>query len=212
MKYLISCILMSAIALSSVAQEYGSSKFKQKFNKADALVYDGGYLEAMVLLEDLYAYDTTNANLNYLLGVCYLMGKKDHALAIKRLESATRNVSLEYNEANAKERKAPGLAYYYLGKAYHFKNQFDRAVSNYYNYRSFIEMDDVATYNKVRLQIQYAENAMELIKNPVGVKIINLGPDINTKYSEYCPIVSADGQVLIFTSRREGGTGIAVDD
>ncbi|MBL4587682.1 MAG: PD40 domain-containing protein, partial [Flavobacteriales bacterium] len=135
-----------------------------------------------------------------------------HALAIKRLESATRNVSLEYNEANAKERKAPGLAYYYLGKAYHFKNQFDRAVSNYYNYRSFIEMDDVATYNKVRLQIQYAENAMELIKNPVGVKIINLGPDINTKYSEYCPIVSADGQVLIFTSRREGGTGIAVDD
>jgi len=212
MKHLISCLLICSTVLTAVGQEYGSSKFKQKFNKADALVFDGSYMEAVVLLEDLYAYDTTNANLNYLLGVCYLMGKTNHALAIKRLENATRNVSLEYSEANAKERKAPGLAYYYLGKAYHFKNQFDRAVSNYYNYRSFIEMDDVVTYNKVRLQIRYAENATELIKKPVGVEISNLGPDINTKYSEYCPIVSADGKVLIFTSRREGGTGTAVDD
>ncbi|MDP6908593.1 MAG: hypothetical protein QF371_03760, partial [Flavobacteriales bacterium] len=212
MKYLVSCIMFCAIAMSTMGQEYKSPKFKQKFNKADALVFDGAYLEAMVLLEDLYAYDTTNANLNYLLGVCYLMGKKDHSLAIKRLESATRNVSLEYVEASWKERKAPGRAYYYLGKAYHFKNRFDRAVSNYYNYRSFIEMDDVETYNQVRLQIQYAENAIELIANPVGVKIMNLGSQINTKYPEYCPIVSADGQVLIFTSRRESGTGGSVDE
>ncbi len=212
MKNLISCFLLCAVGLSAIAQEFGDSKFKQKFNKADALVFDGSYLEAMVLLEDLYAYDTTNANLNYLLGVCYLMGKKDHELAIKRLENATRNVSLEYMEANWKERKAPGKAYYYLGKAYHFKNRFDRAVSNYYNYRSFIEMDDVETYNQVRLQIQYAENAVVLIANPVGVEVMNLGSEINTKYPEYCPIVSADGKVLIFTSRRNGGTGGAVDD
>ena len=211
MKYLISLVLFVAVSVVSLAQPYGDSKFKQKFNKADALTYDGAYMEALPLLEDMYAYDTTNANLNYLLGVCYLMGKKDHSLAIRRLESATRDVSLEHMEANWKERKAPGLAYLYLGKAYHFKNRFDRAITNYYNYRSFIEMDDVATYNKVRQQIQYAENAMELIKTPVGVKATNLGAGINTKYPDYCPVVSADGKVLIFTSRREGGTGDAKD-
>jgi outer membrane protein OmpA-like peptidoglycan-associated protein len=208
MKYLISCVYFVVISMACLAQPYGDSKFKQKFNKADALTYDGAYMEALPLLEDMYAYDTLNANLNHLLGICYLMGKKDHDLAIKRLESASRDVAQPgtYQDANWKERKAPGITYYYLGKAYHFKNRFDRAVSNYYNYRSFIELDDVETYNQVRQQIQYAENAMELVKNPVGVKVMNLGPQINTKYPEYCPVVSADGRVLIFTSRREGGT------
>lgn len=194
-----------------MAQPYGDSKFKQKFNKADALVFDGKYVDALPLLEDMYKFDSTNANLNYLLGVSYMLGKKDYPLAIKRLESSTKDVSLEYNEANWKERKAPGIAYYYLGRAYHFKNQFDRAVTNYYNYRSFIEMDDVETYNKVRQQIQYAENAMELTKHPVGVRVTNLGPTINTEYPEYCPVISADGKVLIFTSRREGGVSDAKD-
>ena len=212
MKYILSFLLLWLVAFSALAQPYGDAKFKQKFNKADALFYDGSYTESLALLEEMYAYDTTNANLNYLLGVSYLLGKKDHNLAIKRLESATKDVSLQYSEADWKERKAPGLTYLYLGKAYHFKNQFDKAVANYYNYRSYIEMDDVATYNKVRLQIQYAENAMELTKNPVGVKVTNLGSTINTKYSEYCPVVSADGQVLIFTSRREGGTSDAKDE
>jgi len=212
MKNILSFLLFWMVALSVLAQPYGDAKFKQKFNKADALVFDGSYLEALPLLEEMYAFDTTNANLNYLLGVSYLLGKKDHDLAVRRLESATKDVSLQYSEANWKERKAPGLTYLYLGKAYHFKNQFDKAVSNYYNYRSYIEMDDVATYNKVRLQIQYAENAMELTKQPVGVKVTNLGPGINTKYRDYCPVVSIDGRVLIFTSRREGGTSDAKDE
>ncbi|MCF8465430.1 MAG: hypothetical protein K9G41_11340, partial [Flavobacteriales bacterium] len=212
MRYIVCFLLFWLLAFSAVAQPYGDAKFKQKFNKADALFYDGSYMEALPLFEEMYAYDTTNANLNYLLGVCNLLGKKDHNRAIRLLESATKDVSLQHSEADWKERKAPGLTYLYLGKAYHFKNQFDKAVANYYNYRSYIEMDDVATYNKVRLQIQYAENAMELTKNPVGVKVTNLGSSINTKYPDYCPVVSADGQVLIFTSRREGGTGDAKDD
>ncbi len=212
MKHLVSFVVLAVLCFNGLAQEYGSSDFKKKFGKADALVYDESFLEALPLLEDMYKYDTLNANLNHLLGICYLRGKKDHGKAIKLLESATRDVASPdtYQESNWKERKAPGITYYYLGKAYHYKNRFDRAVSNYYNYRSFISLDDVETYNTVRQQIQYAENAMELVKHPVGVKVTNLGPEINTKYPEYAPVVSADQRVLIFTSRREGGTGGAV--
>jgi outer membrane protein OmpA-like peptidoglycan-associated protein len=212
MKYILSFVLPLLFTSYALAQPYGDSKFKQKFNKADALVFNGSYMEALPLLEEMYKFDTVNANLNYLLGVSYMLGKKNYPLAIKRLESSTKDVSLEYNEANWKERKAPGIAYYYLGRAYHFKNQFARAITNYYNYRSYIEMDDVATYNQVRQQIQYAENAIELTKNPVSVKATNLGVGINTKYSDYCPVVSADGQVLIFTSRREGGVSDVKDE
>lgn len=214
MRNLASVLLLVVVAINGFSQPFDDPNFKKKFNKADALVYDGAFLEALPLLEDLYKYDTLNANLNHLLGICYLRGKKDHAKAIRLLESASRDVAPPdmYQEASWKERKAPGITYFYLGKAYHYKNRFDRAVTNYYNYRSFISLDDVETYNQVRQQIQYAENAMELVKNPVGVKVTNLGPDINTQYPEYCPIVSADGKVLIFTSRRPGGHTAAVDD
>lgn len=45
------------------------------------------------------------------------------------------------------------------------------------------------------------------MKNPVNVKIKNLGPVINSKYPEYVPVISADESTLIFTSRRDNTTG-----
>lgn len=210
---LVSILLLVVWSVGCIAQPYGDSKFKKKFTKAEALVYDDAFLKALPLLEEMYKYDTLNANLNHLLGICYLRGEKKYSKAIRFLENATRDVAPPdmYQETSWKERRAPGVTYFYLGKAYHSTNVFDRAVSNYYNYRSFISLDDVETYNQVRQQIQYAENAKELVKNPVGVKITNLGAVVNTKYPEYCPVVSADGKVLIFTSRRMGGVSDATE-
>ncbi len=41
--------------------------------------------------------------------------------------------------------------------------------------------------------------ALQAIANPVNFKPINLGANINTKYSEYLPSVSVDEQTLIYT-------------
>ncbi|MGZ3921051.1 MAG: hypothetical protein ACXVC7_12190, partial [Bacteroidia bacterium] len=47
-----------------------------------------------------------------------------------------------------------------------------------------------------------------LLKNkPVNVTINNLGPNINSKESDYFPSVTADESMLLFTSRRPGSTG-----
>ncbi|MFC2175636.1 OmpA family protein [Bacteroidota bacterium] len=205
MKRTIVSVFFLVITVLCSAQPYGDGSFRKNFKNAQDFVYDDSYLEAIPLLEGMHAFDTTNANLNYFLGVCYLYGKENNDLAIKWLERASENVSLEYREGSWKERSAPGLTYLHLGKAYHLKHVFDKAVVNYYNYRSFIETDDVETYDAVRLEIQYAENATDLLAHPVNVKITNLGSDINTEYPEYCPAISADGQVMIFTSRRPGG-------
>jgi outer membrane protein OmpA-like peptidoglycan-associated protein/Tol biopolymer transport system component len=52
------------------------------------------------------------------------------------------------------------------------------------------------------------EEGEALISKPVSVTITNLGNTINTIYDEYFPSLTADESTFIFTSRREGSTGV----
>ncbi len=191
------------------AQVSGEADFKKKFGVLDGYLYDGDYYKALPLAKELYAYDSTNANLAYMLGTAYLGADPDRNKAIHYLEQAIMNSapSPMYKEGDPKERGASGLAYYNLAKAYHFTYRFDDAISNYYNYRSFVDLEDAKIYSEVKRQIEYSENAKLLIEQPVNIKVQSLGPVINTKYEEYSPVISGDGNTLIFTSRREGSTG-----
>ena len=69
MKYILSLVLPLLVAGYAFAQPYGDSKFKQKFNKADALVFNGSHMEALPLLEEMYKFDTANANLPSRAGI-----------------------------------------------------------------------------------------------------------------------------------------------
>jgi outer membrane protein OmpA-like peptidoglycan-associated protein len=199
-------IILLSCSLSLFGQSFGDSRFKQNFNKADAHIYNGAYLQALPIVEELHSIDSSIANINYMLGLCHLNGTKKYDKAIYYLEKASKDVSQDYRETDFREKKAPGITYLYLGRAYHYLNQFERAVSNYYNYRSFIDVADIETYNKVRMVIKHAENAIDLVQTPVKVEMNNLGPTVNSSFPEYSPVISADGQSLIFTSRRPGGS------
>jgi outer membrane protein OmpA-like peptidoglycan-associated protein len=183
------------------------AKFKEVFGKADGAVYDGNYSAALPLLEELYDSDSTNSHVCYLLGVTYLNTFGKRPLAVAMLEKAIGNVKLDHRDGDAKDKTAPGLAYYYLAKAYHLNYKFEDAITNYFNYRSFISMDDYTQYAEVKRQIESAENGKTLVDAPVKVRIQNLGMGINSKWDDFSPVVAADGSTLIFTSRRQGNTG-----
>jgi outer membrane protein OmpA-like peptidoglycan-associated protein len=144
-----------------------------------------------------------------MLGTSYLGVDPDRKKAIYHLEQSIilSTPSPMYKEGDYKEKSAPGVAYYNLARAYHFVYRFDDAISNYYNYRSFVDLNDAVEYAQVKHQIEYAENAKLLIEQPVSIKVQSLGPVINSKYEDYSPVISADATTLIFTSRREGTTG-----
>jgi len=189
------------------AQVANEADFKKKFALVDGYLFDGDYIKALPISKELYNYDSTNANVAYMLGTSYLGADPDRKIAIRYLEQAVGNVSLMYKEGDYKEKTAPGITYYNLAKAYHFAYRFDDAISNFYNYRSFIDLEDAKTYNEVKRQIEYSENAKLLIEQPVNIKVQSLGPVINSQYEDYSPVISADGNTLVFTSRREGSTG-----
>ncbi|MBK6730762.1 MAG: PD40 domain-containing protein [Bacteroidetes bacterium] len=63
------------------------------------------------------------------------------------------------------------------------------------------------------------EFAVDAVQHPVEFKPINLGPNVNSEYSEYFPSISADNSVMIFTRNiqeevklESGGTTIHLNE
>ena len=55
--------------------------------------------------------------------------------------------------------------------------------------------------------MKQCELAQKMLKNPIDVKIVNAGNNINSQYDDYSPSVSQDGKTMILTSRRSDTKG-----
>jgi outer membrane protein OmpA-like peptidoglycan-associated protein len=62
-------------------------------------------------------------------------------------------------------------------------------------------------YGKLQVTLQQLKNAEKYMAQPLKIEIRNLGPQINSPYPDFAPVISADESILYFTSRRPGSTG-----
>lgn len=187
-----------------------SDDFKKKFDQAQAFMEEELYEKALPVLLELDALDPMNANINYRIGTCYLNSLTHKASAVSYLQNAITNITHDYIESNNKERKAPEISYYQLGRAYHFAYQFDDAITTLEQYKTLL-VGNGEGEKQMRLdidkEIEYCKNGKSIMKRPPqNVEIINLTA-INSPYDEYTPLITADESVIIFTSRREGSVG-----
>jgi len=150
----------------------------------------GNFEEAIDEYLPLYEADKENLEFNYNLAVSYLNTNIDKSLAIPHLETLTKNPKIDAN------------AWYLLGRAYHFGYQFDAAIIAYEKFRETNNGSEVNKVDAIK-QIEYCENAKELMKFGVKVKFENLGKNINSPYADYFPFVPIDESYLIFNSKRD---------
>lgn len=121
-------------------------------------------------------------------------------------------IALEYyNKAMATQSFVSPEGYLFYAKCYHRLAELDKAVDYYDKY-----LKDIAPlspeYAETRRFIQECKYAKSMMAKPVPVNITNLGKEINSRYEEYAPSVTADGNKLYFTSRRSSTTGGKVDE
>lgn len=163
----------------------------QLLDQAKAHLAAEDYAEAAKLYKRLIPVDTGFVDVYYEYGVCLanLPGQKDKA--IPYLERAVRGGHTE--------------AHYELALARHRQQRFDDAADLLHRYKqlNFRVVKDT----EVDRLIAMAVNATELVKSPVDVTIRNMGPMVNSEAHDYCPLITADGNTMYFTSRREGTTG-----
>lgn len=141
------------------------------------------------------SFHSKSAYLNYRMGICYLSSTQKYK-ALEKLEFV--------EQTNPDEKDYPDLDFH-LAQAYHLDGQFDKSITMFRAYKETLGQSDAEMRFFINKKIQECKVGKELAKNPVRVWVDNLGPNINTAYPDFAPVLSADTRDLIFTSRRPEG-------
>jgi hypothetical protein len=128
-------LFVFCLILSLVTQAQVSEDFKQKYERSRYLLEEFHYEKAAPIIEGLMENDPTNANLQFLLAICYTMGPVVDNRAITLLENAKIELSEVYDARNPEERKVSQNVYFYLAVAYAQSFNFDEAnkANDYYH-------------------------------------------------------------------------------
>ncbi|HEY4798064.1 MAG TPA: hypothetical protein VII99_03205, partial [Bacteroidia bacterium] len=164
-----------------------SAEDKSVFEKAEQLMQDEYYLDALPFYQKLSEKYPDDSYLHYRLGICYLY----------RSDVPERSLSYLGEVVEAK-LPIPDLDFYY-GRALHLNYKFNDAIANFQKYIN--SKPSNKEIDKAKLYIEYCNNAKEYIALPVGADIKNIGKEINTAWAEYVPVISSDDAFLIYTYR-----------
>ncbi len=207
--YTIIAILGSLIPMALCAQPGGNSSFNWKFEEANKLMEEKLFNQAAEIWKQMLDQDPDNANLNYKLGYALFNTQTRRAEALPFLERAAQlstgnvggfNIS-GYDPFDPQERNSPPETHYYLGRAYHLNNQFDKADASYQRFIDEVDEKHIIRPLAVRGKEQTA-NARTLRATPLSYQVSNVGGVINSEGADFSPVLSVDGNALFFTSRR----------
>ena len=196
-RLLICCFLFSSFSAFSQTAD------KEKFIEAFYLMDESRFAAAQSILEEVYANDKENANINYCLGFSMFRAftEKDKVDALTYLQFASLQVDPNYNYMDPKEKKAPVDTWFYLGKAQHNDYQFLEAIESFIKFKTFVN-EKHPLYNEIDKSINMSTYAKQSVLNPVNIKTTNLGGNLNSFYPDFSPVVRVDESAIYYTSRR----------
>lgn len=161
------------------------NKAKEKFDQES-------YLEALPHFEKLENSNPKVLELNYLIGICYSYDANNVSKAIHYI-----------NKASPKANEIDGY-YFNLAYALEKNDSIDKAIENYRT-ALVIEEKSISKSSKLIEEIKYRINRCKKIndfkRKQNNVRVSNLGKPINSNASEYCPLITSNESVMIFTYR-----------
>ena len=130
----------------------------------------------------------------YNTGICYSesININEQVKAIPYLEKA---IKLGVD-------RLPPMSYNNLAIAYQRDEQIEKAIEYFQKYKDSLSKNQTAELKKVDRSLEIANNALLLISSPRNIQINNFGAVINSQYTEYNPVVSADESVMAYTALR----------
>ncbi|MFN8700259.1 MAG: tetratricopeptide repeat protein [Flavobacteriales bacterium] len=150
---------------------------------------------ALTLYREVAETDPTNVTALYGIAQCHYNLKR-YDLALEYLE---KSIAARGGESNEDQ--------YFYGQCFHRTarsvSDLDKAIDHFNKFllKASKNSFEAAEAKRFIAQCEFAKNA---IQDPAPVKIRNMGEVINSRFEEYAPSITADGSLLVFTSRRSG--------
>ena len=148
----------------------------------------GNFEKALLSYEYLYKKDSTDAEVIYKLGVCYLLLTNERTKSIPYLEKASTM------------KGVIDFVWFDLGSAYRYAHQFDKSKEALLKFISLTRSSQ--DKEQAEIIITHNENAKKLLKSPQNIEFINLGDNVNSSYDDFVPYVSRDNDWMFFNSNR----------
>ncbi len=154
---------------------------------------------ALLIYRDVLASEQNNPAALYGTAECYYYMKR-YDLALEYIDKATavnKNISSDSD--------------FFYGEIYHRLARIDDAIASF---RKFMNIAKPNSYEYM-LAIEFISQcnyAKDMMARPVDVTIKNLGNKINSRYDDYTPSITADGKMIVFTSRRIDTKGGRMDE
>lgn len=196
-KYAFNLIILFVAASAVTAQER-SKRLSNMY--ADAVVYaeEKNYSEAIDLLKVVVKEDPKSPEANYYLGYSLLNSTGGADSAIVYFKNALSYLPKEDHDSNL------GIDIQYsIAKTHHLTMQFNSAIEEYGKLLALVPAEDVVMQDDIKHQIETCHNAIELVKKPVKLEVKNLGAKVNSANDDHSPLISGDGEMLFYTTRRE---------
>lgn len=187
-------------AASSYASPKDSLQLKSRFRHAERQYELRHYDKALpdyLLIDQFKAYDVCDpTTLALQIGNCYYNLKDDRTKSIPYFEKYLNTTDSIYD------------VHFFLAEMYQLNYQFDKAIAQYEKFKEYVDKDTLvehevweAVEKEVSKHIESCYFGKMLITNQRNVAIENLGANINTKWSDYGPVITNDEKKLVFTRR-----------
>lgn len=180
---------------SSLLFGQSEKEVNRLFKMAENHFSVGNYVSAYPLLKQLEEASTKKSAVRYMLAITEMKYKSNYAASINLFEA----IKINYTQDDY-----PVELHNLLGYSYHVEYQFDSAIKSYKKYRTLIGKEE-NILKVINRKIETSKNAQRFFKSPENYELKNLWVRVNSSWSDYAPVISADETSLIFTSKRGSG-------
>ncbi len=193
------CILILCVLFSVDSHSQATGDPHEDFLYGEYYLTQGMFQEALPFYFSVWKENPDNSNINYRIGQCYMKIIGEQQKALPYLEKAVAEVDEHYIEGKYKNTAAPIESWLLLGDAYHRENNLLQASYAYHQYKNLVENSDKQKYEVVMQKIMGLGISSEYQRFGQDIRMINMGGVINSRFSDYNPVLSGDQKTLIYT-------------
>ena len=171
------------------------------YKEAEDYLLEEEYNEALPLYLMLQEKGYNTANIKFKIGECYIHTPGQKLKALSYLEESSKEASKKYKGTKLEEDRAPVSSVFLLAVAYRLNNKFDKAIETFKIVKDFMHPEDVENRRIIDMHMNRCINAIELTNAPINIKKTKLDNIINSAFSNYNPLLTADESVIVYMDK-----------